>query len=125
MYLTYQEYIDYGGTLDETAFSRREYSVRRVVDQYTMKRVAAMAVVPENVKRLMFELMAQEEHDATVDATPQVASFNNDGYSETFVKPLTREEKDVQLLKTIKKYLWDVVDDNGTSLLYRGLSIWN
>lgn len=39
MYLTYEEYTEYGGTLDETAFQDLEFDAETTIDWYTFNRL--------------------------------------------------------------------------------------
>lgn len=40
MYLTYEEYSNMGGTVDETAFTRLEFKARQEIDFHTFNRIA-------------------------------------------------------------------------------------
>lgn len=124
MYLTQSEYMAYGGeTTDAAAYSRLEYGARKNVDRMTQKRVAAMAAVPEVVKRLMFELI-------TIDAaagitkgivTPALSSFSTDGYSESYQETGAQEYVTQAENSLIIDYLATETDDNGVPLLYLGV----
>ena len=39
MYLTFDEYQEYGGTLDEAAFYQLEFEARAVIDWWTFNRL--------------------------------------------------------------------------------------
>ena len=51
-----------------------------------------------------------------------VASFSNDGYSETYADPLTGERVKEIECNLISEYLSEEKDDNGVPLLYLGVS---
>ncbi len=121
MYLTLAEYEGMGGTLDDAAFFRWEYSARALVDRHTFKRVSKMATTPESVKRLMFELVGMAEQQGKEQETPSVTSFSTDGYSESYAKPMTAIEVANAMTALIVQYLSGETDDNGTPLLYRGV----
>lgn len=133
MYLTYREYTDYGGTLPESSYTLSEFRARKKIDYLTASRVAAMAEVPEEVKICMLTLInldAAYGIDAQIANAPKsgaVASFNTDGYSESYVQVSgtdaanTAAELQKQMDAQIKTLLYGVNDDNGTPLLYRGL----
>ena len=136
-YLTYDEYISYGGDLPSASFAVAELQARKKIDKLTSgnkgPRVANMAVVPDEVKILMVKLIdldAAYGIDAQIANAPKsgaVASFNTDGYSESYVQVSsadaanTAAELQKQMDAQIKTLLNGVNDDNGTPLLYRGL----
>lgn len=141
MYLTYDEYIEYGGTLDETAFNQYEFKCRKLIDNLTVKRVAAMATVPEAVKRCMMALIYQEQiyednvkvilsGDTSGSTGRLVSSVSTDGYQESYASGsgdpgsyimTIRGSVDTTEANTIKSYLAYERDDNNTLLLYRGV----
>lgn len=57
MYLTYAEYTNMGGTLDETAFNDFEFEAESIVDWYTFNRLHNMTTYPEKLKRCMYSLI--------------------------------------------------------------------
>lgn len=125
MYIDLIYYQQNGGKEDMTdaAFSRNEYRARKLVDKLTQGRVKNMANIPEAVKRLMVELVSLEANQGAELAVHQaVTSFSNDGYSETFADPLTGERLKEIECELISEYLSGEVDDNGTPLLYLGVS---
>ncbi|MEA5059374.1 MAG: hypothetical protein VB049_04980 [Candidatus Pelethousia sp.] len=121
MYLTFAEYQAMGGTLDSAAFSRWEYSARALIDRHTFKRVDGMAEIPECVKRLTFELIGMAEQQGKQQDGATVTSFNTDGYSESYAKPMTATEAAAAMDGLVWQYLSGETDDNGTPLLYRGV----
>lgn len=133
MYLTYNEYIGYGGDLPSASFTAAEFRARKRIDYLTASRVKAMAEVPEEVKICMLTLInldAAYGIDAQIANAPKsgaVASFGTDGYSESYVQVSgtdaanTAAELQKQMDSQIKIMLNGVNDDNGTPILYRGL----
>ena len=121
MYLTFAQYAQYGGKLDDAVFLRWEYAARALVDRHTFKRVSKMAIIPESVKRLMFELIGMVEQQGKQQEAPAVTSFSTDGYSESYAKPLTAEEAASAMDALVQQYLSGEADDTGTPLLYRGV----
>lgn len=123
-YLTYQEYTVYGGTIAQTAFPTAEFKARKRIDYLTDCRVQAMATVPEAVKLCMTSIInadAAQSADALA-SSPLVASFTNDGYSESFGSAVEQTAVMQEALdRQIKEMLYGETDDNGTPLLYRGL----
>lgn len=122
-YLTYERYKQLGGTLDDTAFTLAEFKARKRVDYLTASRVQKMANMPEAVTLCVFALIGLE---ASIGAesqigSPLVTSYNTDGYSESYSNIPTIAESDAIMNKTVRTYLADERDDNGTPLLYRGV----
>ena len=124
MYLTYDEYLAYGGTLAETDFALAEFKARKRVDYLTDSRVEAMAEVPEAVKLAMMSII-KADGVVGVDAqagAPLVASFSTDGYSENYGSAADQTANvERQLNREIGRLLYGVKDDNGVPLLYRGV----
>lgn len=123
MYLTYDEYVQMGGTAVEAAFPRLEYMARKRIDRYTQNRVKAVQEIPEAVKRCMVELAnAMDKSDPTKTASEAVLSgFSNDGYSESYAEPMTTETQENNLYGIIRSMFSGEYDDNGTPLLWLGV----
>ena len=141
MYLTYDEFIAFGGTLDIPTFNRYEFKARKLIDSYTANRVSKMAEVPDAVKRCMFELISQEavfdttvsnitENSTKTGGSGLVSSFNTDGYSESYAVgngnagnylAELRKGVDNTQIQTISDMLAYEYDDNNVKLLYRGV----
>lgn len=123
-YLTYDEYTDLGGTLDEADFTLAEFKARKRVDYLTDSRVQAMASIPEAVKLCIMAIIKIEAAaGAEAQVTnPVVTSFNTDGYSESYGKAMSAEDAEKAMNKLVRTYLAGEVDDYGVPLLYRGLN---
>jgi len=124
LYLTYDEYQSYGGTLSEADFTLAEFKARKRVDYLTDSRVEAMAEVPEAVKLAMMTII-KADGAVGVDAqagAPLVASFSTDGYSENYGSAADQTANvERQLNREIGRLLYGVKDDEGVPLLYRGV----
>ena len=139
MYLTYDEYIDFGGdTIDETAFENLEFEARTQIDYWTFDRLTKEEVLPESVKRCMFwiikKLLAQQELlNASLPGTSSenntvsvggIMSQSNDGVSISYntvsatslVNNLGSEIK-----KAVDSYLGNVRTSLGRKVTYRGI----
>lgn len=138
MYLTYEEYIEFGGddsALDETAFENLEFEARTQIDWWTFGRLKNETSYPEAVKRCMFkliELLDKQQKVLMVDAVDEdgnikaglMAHQSNDGVSSTYnviTGNMAVRVLKSQLDNTIKMYLQDVKDSLGRKVLYRGL----
>ena len=77
VYLTFEEYTEFGGTLPQASFTLLEFKCRKRIDYLTDSRVQGMAAVPEAVKLCMMSLIAMENAaGAEAQATnPVVTSF--------------------------------------------------
>ena len=123
-YLTYAEYLAYGGDMSQQDFTLAEFKARSRIDRMTLARVQYMQTVPEEVKLAMMCIIKVDSKysaDAQVgDAI--VASFSTDGYSESYggVSEQT-EAVEKELTKQVQTYLFGVLDDTGVPLIYLGV----
>ena len=123
-YLTYDEYKRYGGDLPEASFPVAELKARKMIDRWTDSRVQRMAVVPEAVKVCMMQVIKYQSAYGVDQTTEQpiVASFNTDGYSESYGSAAEQADAAYRSLKhTVMELLYGETDDYGVSLLYRGI----
>ena len=136
MYLTYEEYIEMGGTLDEATFKEYEFEARALIDWYTFDRLKKEETLPAEVKECMYMLIRYIEDknnllklgspvaDASSEIAPQIVSVSNDGVSTTYAqwkfadayKYYKAEMDDI-----INKCLRTALNSLGRKLLYRGL----
>lgn len=124
MYIDREYYIKNGGSEVVTSadFPRIEFRARKLVDAETQGRVSKMENIPESVKLLMVELISLEKaQGASLAENQAVASFSNDGYSETYADPLTAERVKQIEYDLVCQYLSGETDDNGVPLLYLGV----
>ena len=134
MYLTYEEYQNMGGTLDETAFDDLEFEAETSINWYTFNRLQNDTEYPEALKRCVYALIkltALKANAAAVgdtgdesQSTGAIASQSNDGVSVSYnvlsaseAYKLAEDEGG----NTVKKYLNGVTNELGRKLLYRGL----
>ena len=124
-YLTYSEYVEYGGAASDTEFTMLEFRARKRIDHLTACRVQKMKSVPKDVKLCMVSII-EIDRKAGVEAqinNPVVTSFNTDGYSETYGKALGAADAEKAVSAAIKSMLWGVTDSGGVPLLYRGVEV--
>ena len=122
VYLTWTEYMEYGGSASLAAFPVLEFKARKRIDFLTANRVQNMESVPDAVKYCMASIMNMDNASgAEAQSTnPQMTSFNTDGYSESFGHSLSADDTERQITKQISAMLYGETDDNGVPLLYRG-----
>ena len=135
MYLTYSEYQDMGGTLDEVTFNDLEFEAEALVNWYTFNRFKQDTTFPTELKRLMKYLISMAAFQknmlsasGAVSGNSQVqgaiASQSNDGVSVSYntlsakelVEDIKADSKDA-----IEKYLNGVKNEAGRVVLYRGV----
>ena len=125
-YLTYAQYIAWGGTLSESAFGLAEIKARARIDAMTQGRVAYMASVPEQVQAAMMEIIQVDgTYSASAQAAaPVAASFTTDGYSESYGSAESRTAAiEKQLTASVETLLDGVTDDEGVPLLFAGVPV--
>jgi hypothetical protein len=136
MYLTFEEYQNYGGTLSATTFEEFEFEAEVLINYRTFNRLKNIEPVPDKVKRLIkhiIDLMQKKADslslgnagDTTVNSVGSyIKSQSNDGVSITYGGMSSMElyracERDAVL--AIERYLVDCTDALGRKVLYRGL----
>lgn len=136
MYLTYEEYHQMGGTLEETNFNRFEFQAEAQINYATFSRLKGDKVIPEEVKRLTFYLvdlmekkaaafsLGKDSSSTTSNTGVYITSQSNDGVSISYnglnPKDLIELCK-ADSLNAIRSYLDGVTNEAGRKLLYRGL----
>ena len=120
-YLSYEEYISLGGELSLTAFNRNIDRVCGIVNNHTKNRIQAMLSVPQSVKALCRDLVEYfaDDFGSSKQISNRSQSAGGVSESESYVIR-SIEERAGEIDDMIKDYLLNVVDDNGTPLLYRG-----
>lgn len=147
-YLTYSEYTDMGGSLDEAAFNEFEFEAQSVIDWYTFNRLKKDTVFSEEVKQCVYALikLAKLKADAmilgsqttvtsdgttttTTTTTAAIASQSNDGVSISYnsvgasevFNSLSAFKHGGEIESIVKRYLQGVMNEAGRKVLYRGV----
>ena len=139
-YLSYEEYQEYGGQLDETEFNDIAYDAMADIDWYTFNRLKGQETVSEAVKRCMYQLIRIEQmkrmmlaagtgealFGANMQSEAGVTQESNDGVLTTYNIPDSATIMDyVNGKKTkqqlIRRYLNGVTNELGRKLLYKGV----
>lgn len=113
-YLTYLEYQELGGTLDQTPFNLLEYEARNQIDLRTQNRLVEVEDIPLKVKICEFNLI--NSLDGYIKMKDQVSQSGNissesiDGYSVSY--------NDSSQLKEIIASKQDEIQDMLLSGLY-------
>lgn len=134
-YLSYLEYMEMGGTLEETTFNSYAVDADTIIDWYTFNRLWGEETIPERVKQCEFQLIKFVQTKANlitpdtsatggVNAGAQVMAQSNDGvsveYSVLHADEIYHNCKD-EIEDLVKRYLQGVMNSLGRKLLYRGL----
>lgn len=121
-YLSYDEYISLGGVCDLTAFNRNIDRACSVIDRYTQSRVSRMAEVPKRVKTLCRDLIEFYATNSSVNEKEISSRSESAGVVSESVSYVTKSQDDMQneISELIEDHLWELTDDNGTPLLYKG-----
>lgn len=131
MYLTYDEFKEMGGTLENAKFRDLEREARLLVDEITFNRFRQDTEYPTELKECMYMLIRKQQtldelttESTTPDAEAQITSQSNDGVSISYnvlsasdVYENTRAE----MLSTIRAYLYGVRNQQGQRVTYRGI----
>ena len=125
-YLSYEEYQELEGTLEEVPFNELEYECRRIIDSRTQNRLKNADKIPQEVKMLENKMIQtlQGYYVSLNKAQSGVASENTDGYSVTYIpssqiSQLIEGKIDV-LQDLVSTYLFGVIVNN-EHLLYCGV----
>lgn len=112
MYLSYTEYTNCGGILNEAEFNRFSFRAGSEINNATLDRVKELDEIPETVKRCEYELILYLSGNAKNGAASAISSFGNDGYSVSYSDQKNAQE---QIADIIYTYLVS------TDLLYCGV----
>ena len=125
-YLSYEEYLDIGGTLEDTPFNLFEYKAEMEINKYTFNRLVDLQEIPQQVKLCVFELINCISINAKATAHSGISSENTDKYSVTYSDENSETNKAYsdKLKDIITTYLSNVkvtIDNKEVPVLYRGV----
>ena len=87
-YLTYQEYLALGGTLDEMPFNLLEFNARKKIDERTFGRLINKGQEYQEVKLCIYNMTTTLNSYSLYDTQNKaIASENTDGYSVSYGTP--------------------------------------
>ena len=121
-YLTYQEYLALGGTLDEMPFNLLEYNARKKIDERTFGRLVDKGQEYKEVKLCIYNMITTLNSYSSYDTQNKaISSESTDGYSISYGTPQKSitEAKNSELEDIMNSYLANIVIDN-VPVLYRG-----
>ena len=125
MYLSYTEYKELGGTMNEATFNKNEFEIENKIDYLTNGRIKNLSQVPQAVKMLCFRLGTSFWEKVEIDAPNNLTSYSNGiesfGYANTTTSSQSSNISviDKQINNLVAEYLWEYPE-----LLYRGRTQW-
>lgn len=122
-YLTYEEYLNMGGELNETAFSRHIDRACGFVDSHTFGRLNKSSSVSRMVKACVRDLVEYLANNVSngKSVTSKSQSAGGVSESESYATKNT-DEINVEMLNIVYDYLINEFDVDGVPLMYRGAS---
>ena len=117
-YLTYSEYQEIGGKLQQMPFNLLEYRARKEIDRNTFNRFASINDYPQELKLCINDLINEIQNYNEIGNKVSETVGN---YSVNFNKPVTTEEQKT-LNNIIKSYLSET-KINDVPVLYCGVDI--
>lgn len=124
-YLTYQEYLALGGTLDEMPFKLLELDARKRIDKRTFGRLVDKGQEYQEVKLCIYNMIITLNSYSSYDMQNKaVSSESTDGYSISYGTPTKTviEAKNSELEDNVDVYLANLIVD-GVPVLYRGADV--
>lgn len=122
-YLTFEEYQELGGTLEEMPFNILEFKAQKEIDKYTFGRLHDLEEYPNEVKLCIFDLMnIVNSYNSLIENTG-ISGENTDGYSVSYSGVSSENAKsfNADVKTSIRNYLSDCRLDDGTPYLYCGV----
>lgn len=122
MYLSYDDFVNMGGAIDEASFPRLEHRARAMIDRMTFGRVSAESPVRKSVQYACFELireMSQAETSAG-SIEKELAAVSNDGVSISYA---TAKGAGARYRDIVRNWLGGETTACGIPLLYKGVSV--
>ena len=120
-YLTYEEYINIGGTLDLTAFKRNIDRACGFIDLNTQSRLQSVLEVSQRAKACVRDLVEYLAANVSSGKTVTSKSQSAGGVSESeSYATKTSEDINSEMLNIVYDYLATEKTDCGTPLMYRG-----
>ena len=118
-YLTYAEYKQLGGKLDEVPFNLLELQARGKINERTLGRLKNLPSQITEVKACVFRLVEFMNNNQN-RANQNITSENTDGYSVSYGTSTSTEEVK-QYDDIIRDYLLTCQLEDGTPYLYCGV----
>ena len=124
-YLTYQEYLALGGTLEEMPFNLLEYNARKKIDERTFGRLVDKGQEYQEVILCVYNMITTLNSYSSYDTQNKaISSESTDGYSISYGTPQKSitEAKNSELEDVVDTYLSNLIVDD-VPVLYRGADV--
>ena len=121
-YLTYQEYLTLGGTLEEMPFNLLEFNARKEIDSRTQRRFVGIGNEYQEVKLCVYNLIPTlKSYEEYTTQNKAISSENTDGYNVSYGTPQKTysEAKNTELDNIVYNYLYGIIV-NGEHALFIG-----
>ena len=127
-YLTYSEYQELGGTLEQSPFNLLELEARNMIDLRTQNRLVGEESIPDKVKLCEFNLIeklsAYESELEAITKNGGISSENIDGYSVSYTSSAQLKDiiasNQVELNDILLRGLFGVIVNN-EHIIYNGV----
>ena len=128
-YLTYDDYLELGGTaIEEMPFNLLEFEARRQIDIRTLNRLKDLTDIPQEVqlcdKKLIDTLNTYLVSAKNIANSGNLKSESTDGYSVSYIDTSElgniTKSKETEIDDIIRTYLLGVVV-NGEHIMYLGV----
>ena len=120
-YLTYDEYTEIGGELNETAFIRNIDRACGIIDNETKNRIENMKEIPKQVKACCRDLTEYLYNHSVIAKAINSKSQSAGGVSESEgYTEKTADDMFGDIMNILYDYIGNLKDDCGTPLMYRG-----
>lgn len=116
-YLTYEEYKNLGGTLEEMPFNILEFKARKQIDNATFNRLVDLKSQVQEVKMCIYDLITELNKS---EEQSNKSSESIDGYSVSYKSVDTKEQNKIYG-NIIRDYLGESKLEDGTPYLYCGV----
>lgn len=123
-YLTFIEYQELGGTLEETPFNVLELEAQKSIDKYTFGRLKDLDEQINEVKVCDYKLIELlNTYSSYEKQNKSISSENIDGYSISYSQASENVSKAKinEIKSIIKTYLAECYLEDGTPYLYAGV----
>lgn len=125
-YLTYDEYKELGGNLEQTPFNLLEFEARRIIDSKTQQRLKNVKELPQEVKICVYSLIdtlnsyVNESQTSKNISSESVGSYSVSYATGTQIQEIVKS-KNTELTDVVLTYLTGVIV-NGEHIIYLGVN---
>lgn len=122
-YLTFEEYRELGGTLEQMPFSILEFKAQKEIDKYTFNRLLDLEEYSNEVKVCIFDLMNIVSSYTKIINNTGISSESTDGYSISYgnVSKDNIKSYNADVKTCIERYLVNCKLEDGTPYMYCGV----